>query len=212
MGRKNRYAPPGITQHVNNRGNDRRRTFLEPFDYIAFMELLSEAARQFAVRIFGYCLMPNHFHLLIQPLLERELSAFMERLTGRYACTFRRQTGTVGHGHVFQRRFWNAAAQDEAAFLAILRYIEANPVRACLVSEADLWPYSSFTERRNGGRRILSPLPMPLPPGWSALVNTPQSSELIAKIRKDLIPVPGRPKAERAADANREGIGDSVPG
>jgi putative transposase len=195
MARKNRFAAPGLPYHVVNRGNDRKIVFRQDLDYIAFIELLAEGVRRHEVFVFGYCMMPNHFHLLIEPRVDGALSAFMQWVTGGYACTFRRQTNTVGHGHVFQRRFWNAAIYDDAAFLAVLRYIEANPVRASLVADADLWPWSSFTDRAARARKILSPLPLLLPPGWSELVSVKQSEQTLGKIRSELTRTAGRPSS-----------------
>ena len=197
MARKTRFAPPDVACHVVNRGNERRIIFRQHFDYAAFIELLGEGVRRFPLLVFGYCLMPNHFHLLVQPTAEHALSAFMQWVTGGYACTFRQQTETIGHGHVFQRRFWNACAHDDEAFLEILRYIEANPVRACLVGEADLWPWSSLTDRRvPAARKILSPLPIELPAEWACLVTRAQAEDTIERIRKELVPKPGRPMKE----------------
>ncbi len=196
MARKNRFAAPGLTYHVVNRGNDRKIVFREHFDYIAFIELLAEGSWKFAVSVFGYCLMPNHFHLLLQPRAEGALSAFMQWVTCRYACTLRRQTETVGHGHVFQRRFWNAAVSDDLAFITVLRYIEANPVRASLVSSADLWPWSSFTDRPGRARKILSPLPLLLPENWLAVVDSKQSEQALRAIRSDLARTSGRPRTD----------------
>ena len=207
MARKNRFAPPDLTYHVVNRGNDRKIVFRQDLDYIAFMELLAGGVRKFNVLVFGYCLMPNHFHLLMEPRAVGALSAFMEWVTGRYACAFRRQTGTLGHGHVFQRRFWNAAISDDLAFVSVLRYIEANPVRASLVPEADLWPWSSFTDRATRARKILSSLPLALPPRWSELVNAKQSEEALSKIRSELMRHAGRP-----AQSTKMGQAHSVGG
>lgn len=195
MARRNRYAPPGFAYHVVNRANDRRTIFRQHFDYAVFIELLADGARRFAVRIYGYCVMPNHFHLLVEPLESDELSAFMQWVTCRYACTFRQQTETVGHGHVFQRRFWSAPARDDEALLANLRYIEANPVRGALVSEANLWPWSSFADRPLlSARKILSQLPIELPHNWPAAVNRVQDVETLNRIRRKLVPCPGRPR------------------
>lgn len=198
MGRKNRFAPPGFAYHVVNRGNDRRLIFRNQVDYTVLLELLAEGASRFPVRIYGYCFMPNHVHFLVEPLEEGELSAFMQWVTCRYASHFRGATGTLGYGHVFQRRFWSAAAQDETAFLTYLRYIEANPVRARCVAEADLWPWSSFVERRDGARKILAPLPVDLPTNWAAVVNAPLHPGHLQELRKELVASPGRPKNARS--------------
>jgi putative transposase len=196
VARKNRYAPAGFAHHVVNRGNDRQRIFHETLDYVRFIELLAEGASKSLVKVYGYCLMPNHFHLLVEPLHDDALSAFMQPLECSYACYFRRRTGTVGHGHVVQRRFWNAAARNESAFLANLRYIEANPVRADLVVHADLWPWSSFSERAVGGRKILTPLPLVLPSNWTDLVNQPQPPATLDAIRRALVRCSGRPRRD----------------
>jgi hypothetical protein len=121
----------------------------------------------------------------------------MQWVTCRYACAFRRQTDTLGNGHVFQRRFWNAPARDEQAFLANLRYIEANPVRAALVCEADLWPWSSCTERGRASRAILAALPVELPRTWTNLINRPLPAETVERIRKEMKPAAGRPRKSR---------------
>jgi putative transposase len=206
MGRKNRHAPPGVAHHVVNRANDRQTIFRYDFDYAAFIELLGLGVRDFAVQCYGYCLMPNHFHLLVEPLEHGALSAFMQAVTGGYACAFRRETGTVGHGHVFQRRFWNAAAHDENAFVANLRYIEANPVRAGLVSDADLWPWSSFGARQRNDRTVLAALPIELPAGWPTLVNQPQSRETTKRIRQEMKPCPGRPRKNGGDGTSQPGL------
>jgi putative transposase len=195
MARKNRFAASGLPYHVVNRGNDRKTVFRQDSDYIAFIELLAEGTRRFQVMVFGYCMMPNHFHLLIEPRADGALSAFMQWVTGGYACALRRQTNTVGHGHVFQRRFWNAAIYDDLKLVAVLRYIEANPVRAALVPDADLWPWSSFTDRTSRARKILSPLPLALPPNWSELVGLTQSQQTVSQIRSELARTAGRPPA-----------------
>ena len=194
MARKNRYAPLGFAYHVVNRGNDRQTIYQHHFDYAVFIELLADAGRRFAVKNYGFCLMPNHFHLLVEPLKQDELSAFMQWVTCRYACHFRTETETLGHGHVFQRRFWSAPARDDEAFLATLRYIEANPVRSRRAETADLWPWSSFIARSDGGRKILAPLPVSLPSNWSELVNRQQDLQTVSKIREELVPSAGRPR------------------
>jgi putative transposase len=156
MSRKNRFASPEYAHHVVNRGNERRAIFLERVDYTTFLELLADGARTFTMRVYAYCLMPNHFHLIVQPWNASDLSDFMEYVTGEYACGLRRQTETVGHGHVFQRRFWNAAIADERAFLTVMRYVEGNAHRSCLVQRAEEWEWSSLRDR-DERRDILSP-------------------------------------------------------
>ena len=166
-----RFAPTGNTFHVINRGNDRRRIFFEDADYEAFILLLQRAKEQHAVKVYGLCLMPNHFHALVRPEKERALSAYWQWVQGCYACDLRSQTRTMGYGHVFQRRFWSGGIEDRHHFLTVLRYIEANPVVGHVVRRAEEWQWSSFTLRKDAEHQLLDPLPIHLPHDWSAIVN-----------------------------------------
>jgi putative transposase len=179
--------------HAVNRGNDRKIIYHDSRDYMSFTALMMEGAQRFPVRIFGYCLMPNHFHLLLEPCEENALSDFMEWVTGRYACGLRRRTETVGHGHVFQRRFWSAPVNGENGFLMVLRYIERNPVRGNLVPVADLWPWSSYVGRA-ARHKGLCALPCELPTTWAEMVHTIEDEKVLQSIRSALVRSPGRPR------------------
>ena len=192
MARRKRFCPAHATYHVVNRGNDRQLIFRRDADYRGFLGLLVEGQSIAPVQIFGYCLMPNHFHLLVKPATDTALSAYMQWVTGRYACDLRRQTRTIGHGHVFQRRFWSAPVEGRLAFLSVLRYVEANPRRAQLVRAAESWHWSSLAERDHNTCHVASPLPHALPSNWLAFVNTPQREGVLKRIRKSLVPRPGR--------------------
>ena len=156
---------------MTNRGNDRRTLFHEAADYENFLRLLTLAKLYFKVKIFGLCLMPNHYHALIRPEVDGALSAFLHWVQGCYALDLRRQTRTLGNGHVFQQRFWSGAIEDQQHFLAVLRYIEANPVAGSLVRAAESWPWSSLALRENAESELLETLPLTLPAEWSVLVN-----------------------------------------
>src|SRR5262245_47564053 len=113
MSRRNRLTVAGTAYHVVNRGNDRRVIFREDADYERFLHLLAAGTERFGVELFGYCAMPNHFHAVARPTTDDALSAYMQWVTGCYACDLRTRTKTVGHGHVFQRRFWSAHLHDD---------------------------------------------------------------------------------------------------
>jgi putative transposase len=183
-----------------NRGNDRRRIFFEGTDYERFLRLMLAAKRRYPVKLFGLCLMPNHFHALIQPERDGALSAYVQWVLARYSCYLRSQTGTLGYGHVFQRRFWNAGIEDTLHFLTVLRYIEANPVRAGLVTDATLWPWSSAALRSTGRGQLLDALPVVLPASWSAIVNS-------AEPRDDLDRICPLEPHRRALDTTRPLLG-----
>jgi putative transposase len=186
MARCKRLASAGHIYHVVNRGNDRRTIFLERVDYLMFRSLLIEGRRRFKIDVFGHCSMPNHFHSLLRPQCQDALSAYMQWVQCRYACYFRARTQTVGHGHVMQRRFWNAPIVDDEHFRIVLRYIENNPVRAALVWRAQQWEWSSLRERDRGSRNLLSPLPCDLPDRWDELVNVCQPQGILNRIREEL--------------------------
>jgi REP-associated tyrosine transposase len=185
MARSKRLASAGRIYHIVNRGNDRRVIFLERDDYVRFRAILDEGRRRFNVEIFGLCLMPNHFHALVRPHTDEALSAYMQWVQCRYACYLRRRTQTLGHGHVFQRRFWSALIVDDEHFRIVLRYIENNPVRACLVSRAQQWEWSSLIERERRGT-LISPVPFDLPDSWEALVNIVPPQGILHRIREEL--------------------------
>jgi putative transposase len=123
------------------RGNARMRIFLDDQDYRQFIYLLGEAMEEFAVPCWNYCLMPNHYHLTLQPTLPN-ISLAIQRLNGTYAQWWNRKHQRVGH--VFQGRFKAQIVQREGYLLTLSRYVVANPVRASLVDAAQEWPWSSY--------------------------------------------------------------------
>jgi putative transposase len=186
MARLRRLSSPANAYHVVNRGNDRRVIFPERDDFRRFRAFLIEGQRRHPVKVFGACLMPNHFHLLLKPESDTALSAYMQWVECRYACYFRAVTQTVGHGHVFQRRFWSAPIVDEDHFRIVLRYIEANPSRAKLVDRAEAWQWNSLADRLKKRGDLVCSLPIDLPDCWLALVNLSQPEAVLVRIREEL--------------------------
>jgi len=178
-----RVVTPGCVLHVVNRGNDRRVIFLEPVDYAAFLVLLREARERFAVRLHAYCLMPNHFHLVVAADDRRALSAYMHFVERSHACDLRLIARNRGNGHVFQRRYWSSAIEREGHLLCVLRYVEANAARAGLVDRAEMWEWGSLYERETGERDLLQRLPISLPDGWVTIVNVPLQAIDLGPIR-----------------------------
>jgi len=142
MARLPRIVLPGIPHHVTQRGNRRERVFFEDGDYALYLDLLADAAARAQVAIWGYCLMPNHVHIIAVPADEDGL-----RRTFRYV--HRHYTGYINArmrvtGHLWQGRF-SSVAMDEPHLVSALRYVALNPVRARLVERAEDWPWSSTT-------------------------------------------------------------------
>lgn len=122
------------------RGVDRRAICIDKRDYEAFLNRLNRIIEETGATVLAYCLMPNHFHLAIKvgPV---SLSAIMQRILASHATTFNRRYGRTGH--LFEARHRAYLCSDDRYLLALIRYIQLNPVRAELVSRAEDWPWSS---------------------------------------------------------------------
>jgi len=147
------------------------------------MSLLAACASRYSVDVFGYNVMPNHFHLLLRQRSEEAISAFLHRLTGGSACYYRRATSSVGLGHVYQRRFWSHVVSDERHYLIGLRYVEDNARRAGLAARAEDWRWGSLWERVTGGRSLLAPSAVALQAQWVDLVNQGQPPDDLQPFR-----------------------------
>src|SRR2546427_114992 len=126
MPRTARASVGGIVYHVLNRGNCRMKIFHSEGDFFAFVKLLVEAARRMGVRVLAFCLMPNHWHLILWPRQDGDLSRFMAWLSTTHVRRWREHRRTVGEGHLYQGRFKSFPAQQDEHLLILLRYCEAN--------------------------------------------------------------------------------------
>jgi putative transposase len=141
MGRALRSLPPGAIAHVTNRGAGGEHIFLTDRDRGVFLRVVAEQAQQREWACHAYCLMDNHFHLLLQAPAG-DISAGMKLIGARYAFMFNRAHQRVGH--LFQSRFGAVVVDDQAHALELARYIALNPVRAGIVDRPELWPWSSY--------------------------------------------------------------------
>jgi putative transposase len=160
--------------HVFNRGTARRLLFANERDYADYLRLLIEAQTRVDMRIIGYCVMPNHWHLVVWPLVGPSVSMFMHRVTNNHALQHNFDRGLLGTGHVYQGRFKSVTVRDERQLLTVLRYVEANPRVAGLVERAEHWKWSSLARACDGDADVgpvLCPSPCPRPSNWLDLVN-----------------------------------------
>ena len=188
MPRPLRPIADGLVYHVINRGNNRQPVFHDEGDYAAFLKALADLKERKPFELYGYCLMGNHIHLLLRPRegsVSRIVQSLLVSHTQRYH-RFHRSSG-----HVWQGRFKSPVIQDDDHLLAVLRYIEANPLRARLVEQADKHRWSSFANHGGGAPdTLLDPLapyealaayPAVRQRRWSAFVHqTPDEAELAA--------------------------------
>jgi REP-associated tyrosine transposase len=141
MPRPLRVQLAGGVYHVVSRGNRQQAIFCDETDYLRFLELLGVVVSRFGWRCHAYCLMPNHFHLVIETP-EANISAGMQWLNGSYAQWFNIRYGFSGH--LFQGRFYGELVESWYHLLELVRYIVLNPVRAGLCRDASRWRWSSY--------------------------------------------------------------------
>jgi len=179
MPRKKRKILGGYVYHVLNRANGKLRIFKKPDDFAAFEELLAQGQERFGMRVCGYCLMSNHWHLLLWPEGDGDLAEFMKWITVTHTMRYHAAHGTTGMGHIYQGRYKSFPVQGNASYLKVLRYIEANPLRAKLVDKAEEWPWSSY-RHHIGVTKPDTPLrickgPRPIPRNWPEYVLNKQT-------------------------------------
>lgn len=146
MARLPRICPPGIPQHIIQRGNNRHVCFASEQDYSAYAHWLKESSQQFLVAIHAWVFMTNHVHLLVTPGMQDSIQVMMQSLGRRYVRYFNytyRRTGTL-----WERRYKSSLVQTETWLLQCQRYIELNPVRAGMVLDPSDYQWSSY--RCNG--------------------------------------------------------------
>ena len=184
MPRTARASVGGLIYHALNRGNRREAVFHKPADYDAFLEAVAEARRRLPLDLFGYCLMPNHFHLVLRPHADGDLGQWMRRLLTTHAKRYHRHYGTTGH--VWQGRYKAFPIQDDSHLVTVLRYVERNALRAELVSRAEHWKWSSLPGRLAGDPRLWLAEPAPIDPDWLSRVNEPLSAGDLLRLRESV--------------------------
>jgi putative transposase len=184
MSRAPRRCAGGIVYHVLNRANGRLGIFKTPGDYEAFERVLGESLRRVPVRLCGYCVMPNHWHLVLWPCQDGELSEFMQWLTLTHTQRWHAAHGTTGIGHIYQGRFKGFPIQSDNHYLTALAYVESNPLRGSLIDDACKWRYSSLAIRtgRATPDLTLSYGPVKLPDNWPQLANRLPGKAIVERL------------------------------
>jgi len=142
-----RVVVSGIPHHITQRGNRRQETFFRDDDYESYLKIMSEWCSKRGVEIWGYCLMPNHIHMIAVPETEEGLARAIGEAHKRYT----RMINLREHwtGYLWQGRF-SSFPMDEDYLLAAVRYVELNPVRARLVDRPEAWRWSSASAHLQG--------------------------------------------------------------
>ncbi len=203
MARLARLVIPGLPHHITQRGNRRQQTFFGEADYAAYLELMSEWCRDQGVKIWSYCLMPNHTHIIAVPSTEDGLRRAIGEAHRRY--TRRINFREKWRGYLWQGRF-ASFVMDEPYLLAAARYIELNPVRAGLVAKPEEWLWSSARAHLAGRDDELvrvAPL-LDMIPDWCAFLNSAMPEQQLRDIRQQSRT--GRPLGDEAFLDRLEGM------
>ena len=185
MARPHRNTPGGYCYHVLSRGNARQQVFHKAGDYEAFVRLFDVAHEVVPMRLLAYCLMPNHFHLVLWPRGDGDLSRWMQWLLTTHVRRYHKNHATTGH--VWQGRFKAFPIQENTHLLTVLRYVERNPLRAGLASDVTSWPYTSLATW-NGSERPAWYAAGPVPRGkdWPRYVAQPQTDVELVALRRSV--------------------------
>jgi putative transposase len=144
--------------HIVARGNQKQKIFKKPDDYLRYLVLLKKYKRQYGFRLYGYCLMPNHIHIIGQIQIAVNISKCMHTIQRTYTSHFNNTYHKVGR--LWQGRFKSNVVVKDQYFINCINYIECNPVRANIVSSPEQYMWSSYRERNllECGFMLLDPL------------------------------------------------------
>jgi putative transposase len=160
--------------------------FRKEADFEEFQRVMVEAHQKHPIRILSYCIMSNHWHFVVWPETDGQLTQFFRWLAHTHAMRWRVSHRTVGYGHLYQGRFKSFPAQSDDHLLSLLRYVERFPLSAGLVEKAQLWRWGSLWSRVHGEkalRAILSPWPAERPANWTARVSRPLTATEHGRLR-----------------------------
>jgi len=174
MGRIPRETLQGGYYHCINRGVGRREIFHDNLDYKIFIHLMRRSQKKYSVDILSYCLMPNHWHMVLSTNSGKQLSQFFSSLLNSHTKSYHARYKTIGHGPIYQGRFKSIVIPEEDVH-AVCRYVERNPIVANLVDKAHEWNWSSFKYWVEGADASGLTLKRPFVEDcehWAALVNS----------------------------------------
>jgi putative transposase len=158
MPRGKRLLIPNICYHVVQRGNQKQNIFRENADFEKYLQILSHYKKKYRFKVYAYCIMPNHIHLMVEVEKLNNLAKIMQGTSLTYTLWFNKKYGKVGH--LWQGRFKSMAIQKDRYLIDCVNYIEYNPLRADLVKSPLDYIWSSWKNRTLGTKSLLlDPLP-----------------------------------------------------
>ena len=181
-----RATPGGLIYHVLNRANAGVRMFRGQADYALFDRVIEEAHGRVPLRLLGYVVMPDHWHLVLWPRREGELSEFMRWLSVTHTRRWHASRNSAGTGHLYQGRYKSFPVEPDEHLLSLLAFVESNPKRNKLVRKAQDWQWGSLWRREQddeSAAALLDDPPLALPRNWVARVNAPLEADELAALQ-----------------------------
>ncbi len=184
MPRAARASVGGLCYHVINRGNGRRQVFRKDDDYHAFLKAIAHACVEIPMPVLGYCLMPNHFHLVVWPQKDGDLSRWMHWVLNTHVRRYHQHYHSSGH--IWQGRYKAFPIQEDEHLLIVLRYIERNALRAGLVRRAEQWSWASAGHWIDAANRpsFLAAGPVKRPRNWLEWVHAAMTPAELEALRR----------------------------
>ena len=182
MARRPRRIPGTHPLHICNRSAGQITICQSAAEYIQFETCLKEMLEKFPLRLFAFCIMPNHWHLLLEGDTGQDVIKGMHWLGTTHAVRHRKDTGSIGRGAVYQNRFRAYPIQRNGAFYRVAHYIERNPVEASLCRSPDEWPWSSASPGKTAAL-ALSDWPVSKPKNWIETIQKPQDELVLNEIQ-----------------------------
>jgi putative transposase len=183
MPRTPRIVIPGVPHHITQRGNNREDVFFVDDDRRAYLRILAEESAAYGLTLHGFCLMTNHIHLIATPKTAPTLAKALGRTHWRYTQYVNRLHGRSGH--LWQNRFFSCPL-GPVHFFKAMAYVERNPLRAALASQAWLYPWSSAPAHTGQAPQTpalaLAPF-SPTPVHWKSLLRRPDDPADLALLR-----------------------------
>jgi putative transposase len=199
MGRQPRLVADGLVYHALNRGNNRARVFCHDADFQQFLDALAQTKERYPFRLYAYCLMDNHFHLVLEPAAGQKISRILQSLT--VAHTWHYHQASTTSGHVWQGRFKSPVVSADEHLLTVMRYIESNPLRAGMVRDLSCYRWSSYPAHGLGQRLpVVDEAPLWVALGqseearqsyWRGWLHTPLTEKELSAVRRSV--TSGRP-------------------
>jgi putative transposase len=203
MPRRRRLEVKAQYFHVVNRSVRQSTIFRRPSDYRAFLTALEEGLNKYPVRLLAYCVLGNHWHLIVEPKGTLALARFMQWVTSTHAVRWHHHRDTIGKGPVYQGRYFSRPVEGVADLVHVCRYVERNALRAGLVRRAQDWPWCSLADRLRPQPRVtLHSAPFLASASWIEHVNT--GSSLRDEIKDRML--------EQALEAQRRLLGRPTSG